>query len=34
LKVEETDPEDVSEDTGAIEDLLALLGRKTPPKDE
>jgi len=33
LKVEETDPEDISEDTGAIEDLLVLLGRKTPPKD-
>jgi len=34
LKVEETDPEDVSEDTGAIEDLLALLGmEKTKDKE-
>lgn len=28
VKVEEVDPEDAKEDTGAIDDLLALLGRK------
>lgn len=28
LKIEEVEPEDVAEDTGAIDDLLALLGKK------
>ena len=28
VKIEEVDPEDAKEDTGAIDDLLALLGRK------
>ena len=28
IKVEEVDPEEVKEDTGAIDDLLALLGKK------
>jgi len=28
IRVEEVEPEDVSEDTGAIDDLLALLGKK------
>lgn len=28
VKVEEVEPEDVAEDTGAIDDLLALLGKK------
>ncbi len=30
LKIEEVEPEDVAEDTGAIDDLLALLGKKRP----
>lgn len=34
VKVVEEDPEDVSEDTGAIDDLLALLGIKDKKKDE
>ncbi len=35
LKIEEVEPEDVNEDTGAIDDLLALLGRiKDKPKEE
>ena len=34
LKIEEVEPEDVSEDTGAIDDLLALLGmEKTKDKE-
>jgi hypothetical protein len=34
-KIVEEDPEDVSEDTGAIDDLLALLGmEKTKGKEE
>ena len=33
-KIVEEDPEDVSEDTGAIDDLLSLLGKKRPPEDE
>ena len=28
IKIEEVDPEDIKEDTGAIDDLLALLGKK------
>lgn len=28
IKIEEVDPEETKEDTGAIDDLLALLGRK------
>ena len=31
VKVEEVEPEDVAEDTGAIDDLLALLGRGRKP---
>jgi len=34
LKVIEEDPEDVSEDTGAIDDLLSLLGKKRTPEQE
>jgi hypothetical protein len=34
IKVEEVDPEEVKEDTGAIEELLALLGRKKAEKSE
>ena len=34
LKVEEVEPEDTNEDTGAIEDLMALLGRKKAEKEE
>lgn len=34
IKVEEVDPEDVKEDTGAIDDLLALLGKKKVEKEE
>jgi hypothetical protein len=34
IKIEEVDPEDVKEDTGAIEDLMALLGRKKEDKEE
>lgn len=34
VKVEEVDPEEVKEDTGAIDDLLALLGKKKVEKDE
>jgi hypothetical protein len=34
IKVEEVDPEEVKEDTGAIDDLLALLGKKKVEKDE
>lgn len=33
IKIEEVDPEDIKEDTGAIDDLLALLG-KVKPKEE
>lgn len=33
-KIVEEDPEDVSEDTGAIDDLLALLGKKKPEQEE
>jgi hypothetical protein len=32
IKVEEVDPEEVKEDTGAIDDLLALLGKKRNDK--
>jgi hypothetical protein len=28
IKIEEVDPEDIKEDTGAIDDLMALLGKK------
>jgi hypothetical protein len=34
LKVEEVEPEETNEDTGAIEDLMALLGRKKAEKEE
>ena len=35
VRVEDVDPEDVSEDTGAIDDLLLLLGmEKTKGKEE
>jgi hypothetical protein len=27
IKIEEVDPEDIKEDTGAIDDLMALLGK-------
>lgn len=33
IKVEEADPEDTAADTGAIDDLLALLKAKKKPKD-
>jgi hypothetical protein len=33
IKIEEVDPEDIKEDTGAIDDLMALLG-KMKPKEE
>jgi hypothetical protein len=32
IKVEEVDPEEVKEDTGAIDDLMALLGKKSNDK--
>jgi hypothetical protein len=32
IKIEEVDPEEVKEDTGAIDDLLALLGKKSNDK--
>lgn len=34
IKVEEVDPDEVKEDTGAIEDLMALLGKKVVKEDE
>ena len=34
IKIEEVEPEDIAEDTGAIEDLLALLGKKKPEAQE
>ena len=35
IKIEEVDPEDIKEDTGAIDDLMALLGKiKVSPKEE
>jgi hypothetical protein len=34
VKVEEVDPEEVKEDTGAIDDLLALLGKKKVEKED
>ena len=34
IKIEEVDPETVNEDTGAIEDLIALLGMKDRKVDE
>jgi hypothetical protein len=34
VKVEEVDPEEVKEDTGAIDDLLALLGKKKVEKEQ
>ena len=34
VRVEEVEPDDLSEDTGAIDDLLALLGKKRPSEDE
>jgi len=34
IKVEEVDPEEANEDTGAIDELLALLNMKAPEKDE
>lgn len=34
IKVEEVDPEDVKEDTGAIDDLMALLGKKKADNPE
>lgn len=30
IKIEEVDPDDIKEDTGAIDDLMALLGKKKP----
>lgn len=33
LKIEEVEPDDIKEDTGAIEDLMALLGRRNTPKE-
>jgi len=32
LKIEEVEPDEVKEDTAAIDDLLALLGRKKAEK--
>ena len=34
IKVEEVDPEEANEDTGAIDELLALLNMKAPEKDK
>lgn len=34
IKIEEVDPEDIKEDTGAIDDLMALLGMKDRKVDE
>lgn len=34
LKIEEVEPDEVKEDTAAIDDLLALLGRKKAEKEE
>lgn len=34
IKVEEVDPDEVNEDTGAIDELLGLLNMKAPEKDE
>lgn len=34
IKIEEVEPDDIAEDTGAIDDLLALLGRKKPETKE
>lgn len=34
LKIEEVEPDEVKEDTAAIDDLLALLGRKKVEKEE
>lgn len=34
IKVEEVEVDDVSEDTGAIDDLMTLLGKKKPEKDQ
>ena len=34
IKILEEDPEDVTEDTGAIDDLLALLGKKKQAENE
>lgn len=34
VKIEEVDPEDAKEETGAIDDLLALLGRNKEDKPE
>jgi len=34
LKIEEVEPDDIKEDTAAIDDLLALLGRKKFEKDK
>jgi hypothetical protein len=34
IKVEEVDPEEVKEDTGAIDDLMALLGRSKKNPEE
>ena len=34
VKIVEEDPEDVTEDTGAIDDLLALLGKKKASNEE
>jgi len=34
IKILEEDPDDVPEDTGAIDDLMALLGKKKLPESE
>lgn len=34
VKVEEVDPDEAKEDTGAIEDLMALLGKTKAKKEE
>ena len=34
IKIEEVDPEDIKEDTGAIDDLMALLGIKNERGDK
>lgn len=34
IKIEEVDPEDIKEDTGAIDDLLALLGKRKVENEE
>lgn len=34
IKIEEVDPDDIKEDTAAIDDLMALLGKKKPEDNQ